>query len=81
MERLEAETLRIVGPAGQWGITFGELEAQLLPIFFGRVKRAAFNKTTKELVRHGRLQREKDWWRAVWGPQERITPARGPAEV
>jgi three-Cys-motif partner protein len=73
MERLEAETLRIVGAAGERGITFGALEAQLLPTFFGRVKRAAFNKKTKELVRHERLLREKEWWRAAWDPQERIT--------
>jgi len=72
METLEERMLRAIEDAGTAGIRFHDVELAMLGLFFGQLKRGAIGKTAKALVRSEKARREKEWWNAAWGSNERL---------
>lgn len=73
--RLAERMFALVKSSSTGMLTFGELRGVLLPEFFGRVKRGAFSRAAKALVREGRLDRERPI-RAKLEPSERLSLPR-----
>ncbi|MHB8059386.1 MAG: three-Cys-motif partner protein TcmP [Gaiellaceae bacterium] len=70
--KLRSEALELIVSSGDRGVAFEALENNLLPVYFGQVKKGAYSRAVKTLVKEEKVRREREA-RAKLEPREVLT--------